>query len=141
LFAHESSVYFEFEGYEFWLRVLGLDQDLVHHSKILVQQNVAMKQENPRRSGISEIHPQFHARERPLAIPERNLDRVAHVLVGDWLSIHLQHLEVNLVDVEGMRFKRAVLDDPVFDCAHTFVVITGFSFPSKTFCFCPSTVM
>jgi hypothetical protein len=35
---------------------LWLDQDLVHHTEILVQQNVAVKQEGARSGRVAEIH-------------------------------------------------------------------------------------
>ena len=40
----------------------------------------------------------------PVTLPEGDLDGVAQVLIGDRLSIHLKHAEMNLVDVEGVGF-------------------------------------
>src|SRR5579863_2222302 len=52
------------------------------------------------------------------ALPERNLNRVAQVLIGNGLSIHFQHFEMDLVDVEGMGLKSVIFHSPVFHCTN-----------------------
>src|SRR5882757_8577007 len=76
---------------------------------------MAVKQKCAGGSGIAEIHADLHAVEWPLAFPERNFDGIAHVVIRDGLSIHLQHLEVNLVHVESVRLESAVFDGPILD--------------------------
>ncbi len=68
--------------------------------------------------GIAEVHAHFHAVVRmSVTLPVRDFDGIEHVLIGSGFSIDLQHLEMNLVDVKRMSFKRAVLDRPIFDRA------------------------
>src|SRR5882672_6304776 len=80
-----------------------------------MQQDVAVKHKRTGGRRIPEIHADLYAVEWSLAFPERNFDRVAHVLVGDRLSIDFQHLKVNLVHVESMGLQGSVLDRPILD--------------------------
>ena len=77
-----------------------------------------MKQERAGGRRIPEIHAHFHAMKWSFAFPERNFDRIAHVLVVHRLSIYFQHLKVNLVHVKGMGFKGAVFNRPIFNGSH-----------------------
>ena len=94
-------------------------QNFVHHAEIFMQQDVAMEHKRTGNCGIAKIHAHLYAMVRMAgAFPERNLDGVAQILICNWLSVHFQHFEVNLVDVKGVCLKRAILYDPVFDGAN-----------------------
>src|SRR5580704_16409055 len=94
---------------------LWLDQDLVDHTEILVQQNVAVKQESTRSGRVAEIHAQLHAVERPFAFPIGNLNGVPQITVRGRLSVNLHNPKMYLVDVESMSFQGAILDGPIFN--------------------------
>jgi hypothetical protein len=113
----------------------------VHHAKILVKQNMAVKHKSACDRWIAEIETSLEAVVgMTRALPERDLNRVAQVLIGDGLSIHFQYFEVDLVDVEGMGLKGMVFNGPVFHGSY-LSRDRGLSLASKTFCFSPSTVM
>ncbi len=93
---------------------LGLDQNFVHHAEILVQQDMTVKHKRAGDCRIAEIHADLHAViGRPRPRPVRNFDRISHVFIPNRFSIHLQHLKVDLMDVESVGFERAVFDRPI----------------------------
>ena len=87
----------------------------MHHAKILVKQNMAVKHKSTCDGWITEIETSLEAVVgMTRALPERDLNRVAQVLIGDGLSIHFQYFEMDLVDVEGMGLKGMVFNGPIF---------------------------
>src|SRR5215467_9626395 len=91
----------------------------MHHAKVLMQQDMAMKHKGPGGGGIAKIHSHLHARVWvPDPFPEGNLDGVSHVLVRYGMPVLFEQHEVDLVNMEGMGLERAVLDGPVFDRSH-----------------------
>ena len=56
--------------------------------------------------GIAKIHAHFNARIRPATAPVRQIERIADRRIVDWLAVDLQHLKVNLMDVEDVVFER-----------------------------------
>ena len=78
-----------------------------------------MKYKSTRDGGIAEIHAHLHAMVgKTWPFPERNLDRVAQVLIRSGLSIDLEYLEVDLVYMESMSLERPIFNGPVFDCSN-----------------------
>src|SRR5579862_6529338 len=94
---------------------LWLDQNLVHHAEIFVQQDVTVKGESAGNGWVSKIHAHGHTGVSAFAGPVRNFNGVAQVLIGDRLPVYVQQHEVDLVDVKRVRFKSAVLNGPVFN--------------------------
>src|SRR5258708_5328154 len=74
-----------------------------------------MKQGRTRSRRIPEINSNLHAVEWSFTLPERNVDRVTHVLICNWFSIHFQHLEVNLMHMECMRLQSSVFYRPILN--------------------------
>jgi len=86
----------------------------VHHSEILMQQDVAVEDECAGDGRIAEIHSYFHAGIRPGPRPVGDFDGVTKILVGNGFSVDFQHHEVDLVDVKVVRFEGVVFNGPVF---------------------------
>src|SRR5580692_1218352 len=80
-----------------------------------MQQDMAMEQERAGGRWIPEIHSNLNAVIWTLAFPVRNFDGIAHVAIRYRLPIDFKHLEMNLMDMEGVGFKRAIFDGPIFD--------------------------
>src|ERR1700722_1528689 len=97
---------------------LWLPPYFVHHSQVLMQQNVTVKQKCPRNRRVPEIHPHLDAVERTLAFPVRNFDGIPQVVIRHWLSVHFQNHEMNLVDVERMGLERSIFDRPILHRSH-----------------------
>src|SRR5580704_17555577 len=85
-------------------RGLSLDQNLVHHAKILMQLNMTVEQACSGNRRIPKTHPKLHTVIGSFARPIGNFDRIAQNVLRSRFSIHLQQLKVNLMNVEGMRF-------------------------------------
>src|SRR5580692_11682388 len=93
------------------------NQNFVHHAKIFVKQDMAVKHEGAGNRGIAEIKATLDAVVgMTWSLPEGNLIGVAQ-LRRDGLSIHFGKQEMDLVDVEIMGLEGVVFDDPVFDGA------------------------
>src|SRR5882672_4801259 len=83
--------------------LLGLDQNLVHHAEVFVQQDVTVKDEFASGRGVAEIHAHLHAVIRmPRTFPVGNLDGIAQVAIRGRFAIHFQHLKMNLMHVKGV---------------------------------------
>src|ERR1700684_3325563 len=83
-----------------------------------MEEDVAVKHEFARGGGVTEIHAHFYAVVGTAAGPVGNLKAVPEILVGYGFSIDFEHHEVDLMHVEVVRLKGAVLDGPVFDRSH-----------------------
>src|ERR1019366_4140551 len=78
---------------------------------------MTVKQESAGGRGIAEIHSQLHAVVGSGASPVRDFDGVTKIVIRSRLAIDLHDPKVDLVNVEGMGLKGAVLDRPIFNRA------------------------
>ncbi len=85
--------------------------------RVFVLQNVAVVDKGSDDVGIAEVHAHLDAGIRAAAVPVRDVDGIADRGIVDRLAIDRENLEVNLVDMEDVIFRGAVLDDPVLDGA------------------------
>ena len=87
-----------------------------HHAAVLVFEQMAVVDKSADAIGIAEIHPQANARiGQALAVPEGDVDCVAQERLADGNAKPLHENEMDLVNVKGVEFLRAIFDDPVFD--------------------------
>src|SRR5580658_9733506 len=68
--------------------------------------------------GIAKVHAQFYAGKLGTgAVPVGDVDGIAQEGLVDRDAVPFLEHEMDLVDVEGMQFARAIFDDPVLDVA------------------------
>src|ERR1700761_2769063 len=85
-----------------------------HHPAVFVLQDVAVIRKHANRLRAAEIHPQLHAWVCALPIPIRKIDGVSQAAFLHGLAIALQNLKMQLVNMEIVRFRRAILHHPIF---------------------------
>src|ERR1700742_4961844 len=82
-----------------------------------MRQNMTVVDECSNNVRITEIHMKFHLGIWPTAAPVRDIDCVAYCRIVNRLTIDLEYLEMNLMNVEDVIFCRAIFNHPILDCA------------------------
>ena len=89
-----------------------------HHAAVFVFQQMAVVEERADDIGIAEVHAQLDAGKLGTgAVPVGDVDGVAEEGLVDGDAVPFLEHEMDLMDVEGVQFARAIFDDPVFDVA------------------------
>jgi len=94
------------------------DADGAHHAAIFVFEQVTVVDEGAEGVGIAKIHAQADAGIlQGAAVVVGDVDGVAEERLVDGNAVPVEQFEMNLMNVEGVEFGAAILDDPVFDVA------------------------
>src|SRR5215470_14553613 len=99
-------------------RLCWLDSNEAHHAAVFMLKQVAVVRKGAYDTGGAEIHAQLDARVfGGLAVPKGDVNGVAEKGFVRRRVETFDQQEMDLVDVEGVQFERAILDDPVLDVA------------------------
>ena len=77
-----------------------------------------MEDERAGGAWIAEVHANLPAVIRmSVALPVRNFDCVAQILIRNELAINFEQLEVDLMDMKHVCFQGPILDRPILHCS------------------------
>src|SRR5271169_1401422 len=101
-----------------WRAARWFNSNQAHHATVFVFEKMAVIDESADRIWIAKIHAQADAGILQVrGAVEGDVDGVAQERLVDGDSIPSDQHEMQLMDVEGVQFRGAIFDDPVFDVA------------------------
>ena len=96
----------------------GHDLNHAHHAAVFVFEKMAVVEKRADDLGIAKIHAELDAGKlRAGAVPVRDIDGVAQEGLVERDAVPFLEHEMDLMDMEGVQFARAIFDDPVLDIA------------------------